>query len=421
VAVAAHRAALRAARDRARAEAEAAAALARAALDAAGLGDGAAALLRVLDRLAPTAGKALRVAHPAPGAPGWDERGDGTPGTPGTLACLAASGTATRLLGRRFTPHAPAEPAPGEQAATVSLAARGRVIGDLWVATDAAGGGLSAHAAHERLAALAAPLAAAVHLLLLQDGARRRRRDELAPDEELRQAEKMAALGELVAGVAHEINNPLTGISAFAELLLDEPLTPEQREGARLIKREADRAVAIVRDLLVFSRDADPAWFPVDVNAVVERVLRMRAYALREAGVAVHVELDPALPRVRGDEARLQQAVLNIVLNAEHALRDVAERRLAVRSARAAGDRVVVTVTDSGPGMAPETLARVFEPFFTTKPPGEGTGLGLSVGYGIVQALGGEIVARSAPGAGAAFEVVLPADLPPPDDVVASS
>ena len=417
VAMAARNAALVSMREQARARAEAAAEIARAALDAPDLATGAAAILAVLDRIAPTAGKALRVT----GFAGPDDP---------TLTCLAASGSAAALRGRRFAAGTAPDPGLAEQVTTVPLAAHGRELGDLWVASEfgGTGGGLLNGAARERLAPLAAPVAIALDALLLAEHARRRRRADDAMSEQLRQAEKMAALGELVAGVAHEINNPLTGISAFAELLLDEPLTADQRESARLIKREADRAVAVVRDLLVFSRKAEPATLPVDVNAIVERTLRARAYALRDAGIAVHVDLDVALPRVRGDESKLQQVILNMLLNAEYALRDAADRRLEVRTRRVAAhpgpamgnvageiagmgaERVVVEITDSGPGMAHETLARVFEPFFTTKPPGEGTGLGLSVSYGIVQTHGGEIVARSAPGAGATFEVLLPAD-----------
>jgi PAS domain S-box-containing protein len=229
--------------------------------------------------------------------------------------------------------------------------------------------------------------------------------------EQLRQTEKLAAIGELVAGVAHEINNPLTGISALSELLLDDGLDDalgaEQRESVRLIKREADRAVAVIRDLLVFSRKADPRHIPVDVNALVERTLRLRAYSLRAADVEVRLELDPELPPVRGDEQKLQQLLLNLVVNAEQALQEAARRQITVRTRRAQG-QVTVSVSDTGVGMAEETRRRVFEPFFSTRPEGVGTGLGLSVSYGIVQAHGGDITVRSAPGRGTTFDVLLP-------------
>jgi signal transduction histidine kinase len=229
--------------------------------------------------------------------------------------------------------------------------------------------------------------------------------------EQLRQTEKLAAIGELVAGVAHEINNPLTGISALSELLLDDSaddaLGADHRESVRLIKREADRAVAVIRDLLVFSRKTDPRHIPVDVNALLERTLRLRAYSLRSADVEVRLELDPALPTVRGDEQKLQQLFLNLIINAEQALQDASRRQITVRT-RSAPDHVVVSVSDTGVGMPEETRQRVFEPFFSTRPEGVGTGLGLSVSYGIVQAHRGEITVRSAPGRGTTFDVTLP-------------
>ena len=236
--------------------------------------------------------------------------------------------------------------------------------------------------------------------------------DERRIAEQLRQTEQLAALGELVAGVAHEINNPLTGISALSELLLDETiddtLGPDQRESVRLIKREADRAVAEIRDLLVFSRKTDPRHTPVDLNGLIERTLRLRAYSLRAAGVDVRLELDSAIPSVRGDEQKLQQLFLNLIVNAEQALAHSPRRELTVRT-RVEGSRVTATVRDTGEGMTEATRQRVFDPFFTTKPEGVGTGLGLSVSYGIVQAHHGTITVRSTPYEGTTFEVTLPA------------
>jgi signal transduction histidine kinase len=225
--------------------------------------------------------------------------------------------------------------------------------------------------------------------------------------EQLRQSEKLAALGELVAGVAHELNNPLAGISAFAQLLLEEEMTADQRESARLIKREADRAVGVIRDLLLFSRKAGPSTVPVDINGLVQLTLRLRAYSLRSSGVEVETQLDAALPEVAGDDQKLQQVILNLIVNAEYAMRRTATRHLVIRTAHE-GDTVVTEVSDTGTGMSDETLQRVFEPFFTTKPAGEGTGLGLSVSYGIIEAHGGTITVDSAPGRGTTFRVVLP-------------
>jgi two-component system, NtrC family, sensor kinase len=226
-------------------------------------------------------------------------------------------------------------------------------------------------------------------------------------EEQLRQSEKLAALGELVAGVAHELNNPLAGISAFAQLLMEDELNEEQHESVRLIKREADRAVGVIRDLLLFSRKTGPSQTLVDINEMVERTLRLRGYGLRSAGIDVRVELDTTVPPVAGDGQRLQQVLLNLVINAEYALQRVESKRLIIRSERTR-DGVALLVEDSGVGMDEDTRQRIFEPFFTTKPAGEGTGLGLSVSYGIVRAHGGFIVVESTPGRGTTFRVEFP-------------
>ncbi|MGQ0647381.1 MAG: GAF domain-containing protein, partial [Gemmatimonadaceae bacterium] len=231
--------------------------------------------------------------------------------------------------------------------------------------------------------------------------------EERRIEEQLRQSEKLAALGELVAGVAHELNNPLAGISAFAQLLMEDELNEEQHESVRLIKREADRAVGVIRDLLLFSRKTGPSQTLVDVNEMIELTLRLRGYGLRSAGIDVRVELEPSIPRVAGDSQRLQQVLLNLIINAEYALHRADAKRLVVKSERTR-DGVAFIVIDSGAGMDEETRQRIFEPFFTTKPAGEGTGLGLSVSYGIVRAHGGFISVESTPGRGTTFRVELP-------------
>ncbi len=232
--------------------------------------------------------------------------------------------------------------------------------------------------------------------------------DERRVAEQLRQSEKLAALGELVAGVAHEVNNPLTGISAFAQLLLEDALTEDQLESVRLIKRESDRAVSVIRDLLTFARKTGPRSVPITMNELIEQTLRLRTYGIRTAGVTVSMELDADLQLIQGDDRQLQQVLLNLVVNAEHAMANMPERTLTIRTCNE-GARVLIEVTDTGIGMPLELQKRIFEPFFTTKPEGTGTGLGLSVSYGIVQAHGGTLSVASASGAGATFRVLLPA------------
>jgi two-component system NtrC family sensor kinase len=229
----------------------------------------------------------------------------------------------------------------------------------------------------------------------------------------MHQTEKLAALGELVAGVAHELNNPLTGISTFAQLLLEDELGDEQRDSVLTIKREADRAVSVIRDLLVFSRKTGPRMVPIDLNALVHQTLRLRAYSLQSTGVEVRTELEAQLPTILGDDQKLQQVLLNLVVNAEYAMQRSETRILTIRTRPGGRDvgrevQVVLEVVDTGIGMASEVMKHVFEPFFTTKPAGVGTGLGLSVSYGIIQAHGGTITVTSAPGAGATFTATLP-------------
>ncbi|HEY3113014.1 MAG TPA: ATP-binding protein [Gemmatimonadaceae bacterium] len=223
----------------------------------------------------------------------------------------------------------------------------------------------------------------------------------------LGRTEKLAAIGELVAGVAHELNNPLTGISTFAQLLLEDKLQGEQFESVSLIKREADRAISVIRDLLLFARKTDARDVPVDINTIVKHTVRLRALASRSSGIEVHMHLDESNPQVRGDEQKLQQVLLNLLVNAESAMEGAKVRHLSLTTQRKR-DIAQIIVSDTGHGMPATVSQRVFEPFFTTKPPGEGTGLGLSVSYGIIQAHGGTISVESEPEVGTTFTILLP-------------
>lgn len=227
-------------------------------------------------------------------------------------------------------------------------------------------------------------------------------------EEQLRTTEKMVALGELVGGVAHEINNPLTGISAFAQLLLEEELNDEQRESVQLIKQESDRAKNVINDLLLFARKTERGAGPVKVNTVIEQTVRLRAYPLRVANVQVRLELDERQPTVSGDAQKLQQVLLNVVSNAEYAMQDRRERVLTLRTLLD-GDVVQIVAHDTGRGMTPEVQRRIFEPFFSSKPAGIGTGLGMSVTYGIITAHGGTIAVESEPEVGTTVTIRLPA------------
>jgi signal transduction histidine kinase len=218
---------------------------------------------------------------------------------------------------------------------------------------------------------------------------------------------KLAALGEMVAAVSHEVSNPLSGIIAFAELLLDDDLPPEQRESVELILHEADRAHRVLRDVLAFARVPAPASSAADVNEVVQRVARLRALHQRRAGVALDMDLDPANPVAACAPEKLQQVILNLVINAEQALRGAAVRRVAVRT-RSLATAVEIMVADTGKGIETWAQKRIFDPFFSTKRAGEGTGLGLTIARRIVLEVGGTMRVSSQPNEGAVFTVTLP-------------
>jgi len=233
--------------------------------------------------------------------------------------------------------------------------------------------------------------------------------DERRLMEQLVQQEKLAAIGQLVSGVAHELNNPLAAVTAFAQILLATPeVDGEQRQSALTIYQEARRAAKIVSNLLTFARQHRPERRPADLNQVLSDTLELRRYAIRMAQIELDVALDPDLPLTWADPFQLQQVLLNLITNAEHALAAWdGPRWIALRTAHA-GDTLSISVRDSGPGIGARDLNRVFNPFYTTKPVGEGTGLGLSISDGIVREHGGRIRVESAPGEGAQFVVEMP-------------
>jgi PAS domain S-box-containing protein len=234
------------------------------------------------------------------------------------------------------------------------------------------------------------------------------------------QTEKMAAMGRLVSGIAHELNNPLTAIMGYAQLLLGHGLKPARLEEARKVYQEAERARRIVKNLLYFARENEPQRTRVDLNEVVQRALALRSYELKVENIEVKCDLAPDLPVTLADPYQLQQVILNLLINAEQALveerahghvfirtRSAARRESAPRGERS-GRWMIVEIEDDGPGILPEIAYRVFDPFFTTKAPGVGTGLGLSIVYGIVHQHAGEVTLDSRPGIGTKFVIELP-------------
>jgi signal transduction histidine kinase/CheY-like chemotaxis protein len=221
------------------------------------------------------------------------------------------------------------------------------------------------------------------------------------------QSDRLATVGALVAGVVHEINNPLSAIVGYSELIDRAQLTPEDRAALDSIASEGQRAAQIARNLLDFSRRRARAHEPTDLARVVERTVALRRHDLRSHGVEVDLDVAPGLPEVQGDAQQLQQVLLNLVVNAEHAVRDRPQPRIRV-SVEPAFGVVRVVVEDNGPGIPDEQRETVFEPFFTTKPEGEGTGLGLSVSRGIVAAHHGRMWVERASLGGARFVAELP-------------
>ncbi|MFN8559893.1 MAG: ATP-binding protein, partial [Dehalococcoidia bacterium] len=226
--------------------------------------------------------------------------------------------------------------------------------------------------------------------------------------ERLFQSEKMASVGRLVSGVAHELNNPLTGIMGFAQLLLLRDLDPAARHEAETIRAEAERASKIVQNLLSFARRRSPERVPVDLNALIERVLSLWEYDLRVRDIVVRRDLGAGAPLIEADAHQIQQLLLNVLTNAAQALRAAGGGGAITVSTHAAGGYVRTHISDNGPGIAPDHLRRIFDPFFTTKPVGEGTGLGLTICYGIVEEHQGRITVESAPGQGATVVIDLP-------------
>jgi two-component system NtrC family sensor kinase len=225
----------------------------------------------------------------------------------------------------------------------------------------------------------------------------------------LAHAEKMAALGQLVSGVAHEVNNPLSGIVGFTDLLLENPELPDfARENLGIILQEAERTRLIVQNMLRFAREMPPQRELVQVNAVIRQTLKLRSYGLSNRNVEILERLSENLPVVVADPHQLEQVFLNILNNAFDAIEQGGRPGRMEVETLACAENVEIYFRDNGTGIS--NPDRIFEPFFTTKPVGKGTGLGLSICYGIIQSHEGEIICRNnANGQGCTFLIRLPA------------
>jgi len=226
--------------------------------------------------------------------------------------------------------------------------------------------------------------------------------------EQLLHAERLSALGQLVSGVAHELNNPLAGVVGFAELAMRENTNPRCERDLQRIVKESQRCQHIVKNLLNFARRTKAERRALGINDLVENVLDLQSYQLKLDNVKILPDLDRDLPRTLGDYHQIQQVLLNIINNAHQAMQEVNGERALVLRTRAEEGVIRIQITDTGSGISPARLSRIFEPFFTTKAPGKGTGLGLSLSQGIVKQHGGEIRVDSVVGKGTTFTVELP-------------
>ena len=223
------------------------------------------------------------------------------------------------------------------------------------------------------------------------------------------QSERLAAMGAMIGGVAHELNNPLTSILGVSELLQDSQTTDSARKQIGILQQQARRAAEIVHNLTYFATPPTPGKTRVNLLDVVERTLNLHAYSLRKNNITVDFVREPGLPYVQGDPHQLMQVFLNLVMNAEQAIREARDRGTLRIRLGTSGESVWASFLDDGPGIPPDVLASIFDPFYTTKRPGRGTGLGLSICKSVMKEHNGAIEAANAPGGGAVFTVTVPA------------
>ncbi len=234
--------------------------------------------------------------------------------------------------------------------------------------------------------------------------------------EQLIQSEKLSSLGEIISGVAHELNNPLTGIMGLSELLLMEPdINSEAKQELQKILNEARRTGKIVKNLLTFARKYPPEKMPCQINEIIENVLEIRFYDILVSHIEIVRNMDAELPTTMADPHQLRQVFLNIVNNASDAMQMTDKKRVLRVSTAVKEDKIEIAFEDNGPGIPQNALSKIFDPFFTTKEAGKGTGLGLSVSHGIITEHGGSISAQSKEGEGTRFVIELPLKQISPD------
>jgi PAS domain S-box-containing protein len=227
-------------------------------------------------------------------------------------------------------------------------------------------------------------------------------------EQQVIQSERLAAMGQMIGGFAHELNNPLTSILGMTELLQESEISEATRKDLAKLQQQARRAAEIVQNLQYFARPPAPGRSPVNVGELIQRTLHLQAYPLRKSNITVDFLQEPSLPAVMADPNQLMQVFLNLILNADQAIRESRDKgTIRIRLGRTP-DSVWVMLQDDGPGIAPEVLPHIFDPFFTTKRPGRGTGLGLSICKTLLREHGGNIEATTAQGGGAVFTITLP-------------
>jgi PAS domain S-box-containing protein len=227
-------------------------------------------------------------------------------------------------------------------------------------------------------------------------------------EQQIIQSERLAAMGQMIGGFAHELNNPLTSILGMSELLQEGEAPESVRKQMVVLQQQARRAAEIVQNLMYFSRPPAPGKTPIDLGELVQRTLHLHAYSLRKNNITVDFLKETSVPAVSGDAHQLMQVFLNLILNSEQAMREVRDRgtlRIRIENQEKS---VSVIFQDDGPGISPEILPNIFDPFYTTKRPGRGTGLGLSISKAILREHNGNVEATSGPGGGAVFTVTLP-------------